>query len=67
VITSQRERRRVLAGLTRGHHVPWDYEPRVDASRQFVRAHADLYDLQRRARLDAAAPRPSPGDGGLSP
>jgi choline-sulfatase len=53
VLESQRERRVVVAGLSRGDVAAWDYQPFVDASTQYVRTREDLYDLQRRARLDA--------------
>jgi choline-sulfatase len=53
VLASQRARRLVARGLSRGAHTPWDFQPHVDASRQYVRNRADLYELQRRARLDA--------------
>jgi choline-sulfatase len=53
VLASQHDRRLVERGLARGAHTSWDYEPRVDASMQYVRARADLYELQRRARMEA--------------
>jgi choline-sulfatase len=65
VRASQRDRRHVSLGLARGAPTPWDYEPRVDASMQYVRARADLYELQRQARMEesgGAIRGPSPGD-----
>jgi choline-sulfatase len=53
VRVSQRERRLVSTALRQGHHTSWDYQPQVDATRQYVRNREDLYELQRRARLDA--------------
>jgi choline-sulfatase len=53
VVGSQRERRVVVPALDRGRHEPWDYVPRADGAMRYVRSKADLYDLQRRARLDA--------------
>jgi choline-sulfatase len=53
VLESQRERRLVAAGLDRGRHAPWDFEPRVDGPMRYVRSKADLYELQRKSRLDA--------------
>jgi choline-sulfatase len=53
VLRSQRERRLVARGLGRGERTAWDFQPHVDASRQYVRTRSDLYELQRRARLDA--------------
>jgi choline-sulfatase len=58
VLASQHDRRLVERGLARGLHTAWDYEPRVDASMQYVRARSDLYELQRRARME------TPDDGG---
>jgi choline-sulfatase len=52
VLASQRERRLVVAALRRGRPTPWDYRPAYE--RSFVRGGDDLYDLQRRGRLDAA-------------
>jgi len=53
VLASQRERHLVAAALNRGEVTPWDYGPYVDASKRYVRAREDLYDLQRAARLDS--------------
>jgi choline-sulfatase len=53
VVRSQRERRIVARALGRGTRTGWDFQPHVDASRQYVRTRSDLYELQRRARLDA--------------
>jgi choline-sulfatase len=53
VLESQHARRLVVRGLSRGKRTPWDFQPHVDASRQYVRTYGDLYELQRRARLDS--------------
>ena len=53
VITSQDERRRVIAALGRGTPPAWDHEPRFPASEQYVRSREDMFELQRRARLEA--------------
>jgi choline-sulfatase len=59
VLASQRERRLVMRGLGEGPQSTWAFEPRAGASREYVRGGADLYELQRRARLDAPdAPTP---------
>ncbi|MEA2146208.1 MAG: choline-sulfatase, partial [Solirubrobacteraceae bacterium] len=55
VRVSQRERRLVTRALRQGHYTSWDYQPQVDATMQYVRSREDLYELQRRARLDAPA------------
>ena len=52
VLESQRERRLVTPALNRGRYAAWDYEPRVDGTMRYVRSKADLYELQRLARLD---------------
>jgi choline-sulfatase len=53
VRVSQRERRLVSAALRAGRYTSWDHQPEVDATTQYVRNREDLYELQRRARLDA--------------
>lgn len=53
VLASQRERRVVSGALGEGAVTAWDYQPLVDASMQYVRTKADLYELQRRARLES--------------
>jgi choline-sulfatase len=53
VLESQRERHLVARALAAGRGTPWDFQPHVDASTQYVRSRADLHELQRRTRLDA--------------
>jgi choline-sulfatase len=60
VLASQRERRLVMRGLGEGPASTWAFEPGTQGSRGYVRGGADLYKLQRRARLDAPGP-PDPG------
>ena len=52
VLASQRERQLVAAALEAGRSTTWDFQPHADASAQYVRRRGDLYELQRRARLD---------------
>jgi choline-sulfatase len=52
VRASQRERHLVARALRRGRHTPWDFQPGPDAAKQYIRNHGDMYELQRRARLD---------------
>jgi choline-sulfatase len=52
VLDSQRDRRLVVSALGRGRAAAWDYVPPPDAGR-YVGSRTDLYELQRRARLDA--------------
>jgi choline-sulfatase len=56
VLESQRERRLVAAALATGRHTAWDHQPRADAATRYVRSGTDLYELQRRARLDSGSP-----------
>jgi choline-sulfatase len=58
VVESQRDRRLVAPALDRGRHAAWDYAPPPDAALRYVRSKADLYELQRRSRLDAPARDP---------
>jgi choline-sulfatase len=53
VLESQRERELVGAALGTGGGPTWDFQPSADASMRYVSSRADLYDLQRRARLEA--------------
>ena len=53
VLASQAERRLVVRALDRGAFTPWDFSPDTDGAHRYVRTRVDLYQLQRRARLDA--------------
>ena len=44
------------AALARGARPDWDFEPASDASRRYVRNRDDLYELQRRSRLEMGDP-----------
>ena len=37
VVRSQKQRQLVQEAMHTGRHVPWDYQPRFDASKQYVR------------------------------
>ncbi len=52
VRASQRERQLVSRALRHGQAPAWDYQPRADAGSQYIRNREDMYELQRRARLD---------------
>ena len=56
VLDSQRARHLVVRALGQGAYTSWDFEPFVDAGSRYVRSRSDLYELQRRARLDLAEP-----------
>jgi choline-sulfatase len=58
VLARQRERRLVVPALNRGRYAAWDYAPPADGAMRYVRSKADLYELQRRSRLDAPARDP---------
>ena len=53
VLRSQDERRLVAAGLRRGQSTSWSFQPRAEA--RYVQGDDDLYEFQRRARLDVPA------------
>ena len=50
---SQRRRHLVAAALSVGTPTPWDYQPRRDASREYIRNHLELDALEARARFPA--------------
>jgi choline-sulfatase len=56
VLESQRDRRLVAEALATGRHTSWDHRPHADAAARYVRSSADLYERQRRARLDSGSP-----------
>jgi choline-sulfatase len=49
---SQRERHLVSRALRQGRYTSWDFQPPPDSGARYVRSREDLYELQRRARLD---------------
>jgi choline-sulfatase len=57
VRASQRERHLVSDALRHGLYTSWDYEPPADASSQYIHNREDMYELQRRARLDEPGAR----------
>jgi len=56
VRASQRERFLVSRALRQGRPTPWDHEPTYDAAAMYIRNREDMYELQRRARLDSVTP-----------
>jgi choline-sulfatase len=48
---SQRRRRAVGTALGTGVQTSWDFTPAYDASRRYIRNHADLADLEEMARF----------------
>jgi choline-sulfatase len=53
---SQRRRHLVGDALGTGTQAPWDYHPPRDASRDYIRNHMDLDDLEARARFPRVRP-----------
>jgi choline-sulfatase len=53
VLASQRERQLVMRARAEGPAGSWAFEPGAEGSPSYVRGGADLYEVQRRARLDA--------------
>lgn len=50
ILQSQRRRHLVAPALAEGQYTAWEFQPYEDASKQFMRNHLDLNDLERRAR-----------------
>ena len=44
------------AALRQGRPTSWDYDPPYEAATRYIRNREDMYELQRRARLDSATP-----------
>jgi choline-sulfatase len=62
IIASQRRRRFLAQALLKGHYTPWDFQPYRDASKQYMRNHLDLNELERRSRFPTpAVPAPDGG------
>jgi choline-sulfatase len=61
VLESQRARRLVASALARGAYAPWDFQPYVDASLQYVRSEAARGPRTGRSRPVGGLP---PSDGG---
>jgi choline-sulfatase len=55
VLASQQRRHMVYAALRSGRYTPWDFQPRRDATRQYVRNDQELNDIEAMARF----PRPA--------
>jgi choline-sulfatase len=53
VLASQRDRRLIGQALSRGAYASWDYQPSANDALRYVRSRADLYQLQKNARLDS--------------
>jgi choline-sulfatase len=51
VLASQQRRHLVYASLRQGGYRAWDFQPRRDASRSYIRNDQELNDLERMARF----------------
>ena len=51
VVRSQRDRRLVVSALREGRPASWNFVPRSDGT--YLAGKDDIYEFQRRARLDA--------------
>jgi choline-sulfatase len=51
VLDSQRRRRLIGMAMRQGGQHSWDWQPPRDASREYIRSHMDLDELERQARL----------------
>ncbi|MHB1303857.1 MAG: choline-sulfatase [Acidiphilium sp.] len=60
VLASQARRRFIDAALRHGKYRPWDFQPMVDASEQYMRNHLKLGDLEVRARFPRVPARELP-------
>lgn len=59
VLASQQQRRAVAGALAVGRDPGWDFLPEVDPGGRYVRSRADLYALQRAARLEVSRREPA--------
>jgi choline-sulfatase len=50
ILASQRERHFITAALRHGQFTPWEFTPPRDGSREYMRNHLDLNDVERLAR-----------------
>ncbi|MEZ4615568.1 MAG: choline-sulfatase [Caldilineaceae bacterium] len=56
VVASQRRRRLVAQALLQGKPTYWDFQPKRDASQEYVRNHMEFWELYRRTRLPQVEP-----------
>jgi choline-sulfatase len=60
ILKSQGRRQLVSSALVAGKLSSWDYQPPRDASREYIRAHLDIEDLEARARFPHVRPLKEP-------
>jgi choline-sulfatase len=64
IVASQRQRLLVHKALMQGRIQPWDWQPRIDAAKQYNRNYGgELYDTDRRARVPYRPEPPKDGPG----
>ncbi len=51
VVADQSRRRLVNGALRTGVVTPWDYTPPIDGTKQYMRNHLDLNDVERNGRF----------------
>lgn len=56
VVASQRHRHLVSQALLQGKQTYWDFQPRRDASQEYVRNHMEFWELYRRTRFPPVEP-----------
>jgi len=59
ILESQRSRRLAFGALMTGRHTAWDYQPPRDSSREYMRNHLDLNEVEHGRRF----PPPNEPDG----
>jgi len=60
ILRSQSRRQVVSSALVAGKLSAWDYQPPRDASREYIRAHLDIEDIEARARFPHVRPLKEP-------
>ena len=55
VLASQRARRFTWGAVMQGQYTSWDFQPRTDASRQYMRNHLDLNEVEATRRFPKPA------------
>lgn len=60
ILKSQSRRQLVASALVMGKLSSWDYQPRRDASREYIRTHLDIEDVEARARFPHVRPFKEP-------
>ena len=55
MLASQRARRFTWGAVMQGQYTSWDFQPRTDASRQYMRNHLDLNEVEATRRFPKPA------------